>query len=71
MDSRKGRTPNIDGKTIEATSLYNHEASRHTTIVTERFKSLKPGENIRNMLSRLSTEKAKKLATKKNNCKKI
>lgn len=71
LESRKGRTPNIDGKTIEAISLHNHEASRHTAIVTERFKSLKPGENIRNMLSRLSTEKAKKLATKKNNCKKI
>ena len=71
LESRKGRTPDIGGKPIEATSLRNHETSRHTAIVTERFKNLKPGENIRNMLSRLSTEMAKKLATKKNNCKKI
>lgn len=71
LSSRQGRTPDINGKPIEATCLYNHETSRHTAIVTERFKNLKPGENIRSMLARLSPEQAKKLATKKNNCKKI
>ena len=71
LKSRQGRTPNIDGKPIEATSLYNHETSRHTEIVTERFKNLRSGENIRSMLARLPHEQAEKLATKKNNCKKI
>lgn len=71
LESRRGRTPNIDGKPIEAIYLYNHETSRHTAIVTERFKNLRSGENIRNMLARLSPEQAEKLATKKNNCKKI
>lgn len=71
LKSRQGRTPDVDGEPIEATSLYNHETSRHTAIVTERFKNLRSGENIRSMLARLSPEQAEKLATKKNNCKKI
>ncbi|WP_299069305.1 DNA cytosine methyltransferase [uncultured Psychrobacter sp.] len=71
LESRQGRTPDRDGQPIEAISLYNHETSRHTAIVTERFKNLRSGENIRSMLARLPPEQAEKLATKKNNCKKI
>ena len=71
LESRQGRTPSKNGISIESTCLYNHETSRHTAIVIERFKNLKSGENIRNMLARLSPEQAKKLATKKNNCKKV
>jgi DNA (cytosine-5)-methyltransferase 1 len=39
--------------------------------VIERFSKLENGENIKNMLARLSVNDAKRLATKKQNCRKI
>lgn len=48
-----GRTPNIMGKPVRAESIVNHETSRHSGIVTERFKLYKDGENTRNLIARL------------------
>lgn len=69
--SRKGRTPSALGKPISAKQLYNHQTSRHTKHVSERFTLLKEGENIKSLLERLNDKNAEKYATKKNNCKKM
>lgn len=71
IQSKNGRTCSIHGKPITATRLTNHQTSKHNQIVIERFRQLKPGENIKDMLKRLPENIAKQLHTKKNNCKKI
>lgn len=69
--SRNGRTKNTDGITITTTVLNNHETSNHSELVIERFSQLKTGENIKNMLSRLTDNQVNRLKTKKQNCRKI
>lgn len=69
--SRKGRTKNASGVTIATAVLSNHETSKHSELVIERFAQLKAGENIKNMLSRLTGNQANRLKTKKQNCRKI
>jgi DNA (cytosine-5)-methyltransferase 1 len=69
--SRKGRTKNANGLTVATTVLSNHETSKHSDLVIERFTQLKAGENIKNMLSRLSDKQVNRLKTKKQNCRKI
>jgi DNA (cytosine-5)-methyltransferase 1 len=69
--SRNGRTKNANGITIATTVLCNHETSKHSELVIERFTQLKAGENIKNMLSRLSDNQVNRLKTKKQNCRKI
>lgn len=69
--SRNGRTLAKNGKPIKAKYLMNHQTSKHTPLVIERFKKLKEGENIRCMLKRISSQQAAYLKTRKNNCKKI
>lgn len=69
--SRLGRTPNINNHPVAAEGITNHQTSRHTAIVLERFTKLKQGENIKSLLSRLSEDEQERLKTKKNNCKKI
>ena len=64
--SRAGRT-----KILLNTGLANHETSKHTPLVVERFAKLNNGENIKNMLLRLDEQNAKRLKTKKQNCRKI
>lgn len=68
--SRIGRTPSANN-TMQATKLSNHQTSKHSSLVIERFSKLKNGENIKNMLARLATEDALRLSTKKQNCRKI
>ncbi|MFZ3088961.1 MAG: DNA cytosine methyltransferase [Methylotenera sp.] len=68
--SRIGRTPSANN-TIQATKLSNHQTSKHSSLVIERFSKLRNGENIKNMLARLTNEDALRLATKKQNCRKI
>lgn len=68
--SRIGRTPSA-GNTKQTAKLNNHQTSKHTPLVTERFSKLDNGENIKNMLARLDNEDALRLATKKQNCRKI
>lgn len=68
--SRIGRTPSANSK-IQATTLTNHQTSKHSSLVIERFSKLQNGENIKNMLARLASEDALRLGTKKQNCRKI
>jgi len=69
--SRIGRTRHINGKSINSSHLHNHQTSRHNDLVIERFKLLNNGETIRKMLERLDEPDAKRLATKKQSCRKI
>ncbi|KHM51362.1 cytosine methyltransferase [Anaerovibrio lipolyticus] len=43
-ESRKGRTPAVNGKPIEARKIVNTELSKITEIVEERFSLFMPGE---------------------------
>ena len=70
-ESRLGRTPSSKGYSIAAKLLSNHETSKHSEIVIERFSQLKQGENIKKMLSRLDIESQLRLKTKKQNCRRI
>ena len=71
IESKKGRTPGADGKTIESKILTNHKASKHTELTKERFALLKQGETLKELLNRLSKEDKEKYATRKNICRKI
>lgn len=69
--SRLGRTPIINKNAVQNTILTNHQTSRHTPLVTERFKKMKQGENIKSLLERLNKDEQHRLKTRKNNCKKM
>lgn len=69
--SRSGRTKNAQGKPLSAKVLHNHQTSKHTSLVVERFSRVNAGENMKNMLLRLKGADAKRLATKKQNCRRI
>ncbi|MEN9658313.1 MAG: hypothetical protein RL571_1778 [Pseudomonadota bacterium] len=69
--SRVGRTPSAFGEPIKAEKLLNHETSRHSALVSERFSHVKEGESIKNMLLRLNEMDAYRLKTKKQNCRRI
>lgn len=71
IESKKGRTPGADGKTIESKILTNHKASKHTKLTKERFALLKQGETLKELFNRLSKEDKEKYATRKNICRKI
>jgi len=71
LTSRKGRTPSSDGKPIKANKICNHQTSKHSALILERFNNLDEGESVKSMLSRLPLEQAERLATRKNNCKKM
>ena len=71
IESKKGRTPGADGKTIESKILTNHKASKHTELTKERFALLKQGETLKELFNRLSKEDKEKYATRKNICRKI
>lgn len=44
IDSKQGRTPTIEGKTIPAKKITNTELPNQTSIVRERFELFNPGE---------------------------
>ncbi|NGQ95416.1 DNA cytosine methyltransferase [Brevibacillus sp. SYP-B805] len=68
---RNGLTPDINGKTIKANVLKNHQASKHQKKTVERFKKLQPGESIGELLERLESEEYKYFYTKKYRCSKL
>lgn len=70
-NSRIGRAKTVHNNYLPATKLSNHQTSKHTPLVSERFSKLGNGENIKNMLARFNAEDALRLATKKQNCRKI
>ena len=55
-ESRLGRTPDINGKTIKSTKFLNNELSKLTDVVTERFSLFKEGETGSNLRKRIKTE---------------
>lgn len=70
-DSINGRTPTINGTTINSDVLSNHQASRHSKDVIDRFSLLEPGENSIQLKLRLSEAQWKEHATNKLRCQKI
>ncbi|WP_455577222.1 DNA cytosine methyltransferase [Anaerosinus sp.] len=68
---RNGLTPDVNGDFIPAATLYNHKASVHREKTTDRFKLLKPGEDIDSLLNRLDQEQYKIYVTKKYRCRKL
>ncbi len=55
-ESRKGRTPGIDGKPISVNEPVNTDLSRITKIVEERFTLFKPGETGTYLKKRVMSE---------------
>ncbi|WP_139490244.1 DNA cytosine methyltransferase [Brevibacillus dissolubilis] len=68
---REGLTPNINGVTVRATKLTNHEASKHFEKTIKRFEKLRPGESIREMLNRLDPLEYEYYYTKKYRCSRL
>lgn len=56
IESRKGRTPGIGGKTISVENISNKELSKQTEIVRERFELFKSGESGANLKKRVLQE---------------
>lgn len=70
-ESRIGRTKTCDGNNLRVDILCNHETSKHTKLVKERFTLLKQGEQIQQLLERLKEEQYETYKTKKRNCVKM
>ncbi|NHC43582.1 DNA cytosine methyltransferase [Bacillus sp. MM2020_1] len=68
---RNGLTPGINGKPVNAKKLYNHQASKHNEKTLNRFKLLKSGESINELLNRLTLEQKELYMTKKFRCTKL
>lgn len=68
---KNGLTPDKDGRTIKSNILYNHETSKHNERTIERFKLLKQGESINDLMKRLTDENLQKYWTKKYRCQKL
>lgn len=70
-DSRKGRTPNFKGKKVKSQKLVNHETSKHTSLVIERFNLLSPGEDFKKIYNNLSEDEQERYKTRKHNCRRM
>ncbi|MGX5545051.1 DNA cytosine methyltransferase [Bacillus cereus] len=68
---RSGLTPDINGNTVKAVFLQNHQASKHNEKTINRFELLKPGESVGDLLNRLSKELKEQYFTKKFRCTKL
>ena len=64
-ESKLGRTPNKEGKTIHAIQIYNHEAARHSDKVIERFSLMEQGEQLADLKNKLPSSEWKKYETRK------
>ncbi len=71
LQSREGRTPDINGKGIRPKELYNHEASKHNDLVIKRFSLLHEGEDLETIKQRLSSDEWDKIKTKKLRCERV
>lgn len=69
--SREGRTPNNSGKFIKSEKLTNHETSKHTQLVLERFSLLKQGDDFKKIFSNLSEDQQERYQTRKHNCRRM
>lgn len=68
---RLGLTPNKNGDSIKADRLFNHQTSKHNEKTLERFKLLRAGESINELLQRLPDELKEIFTTKKFRCTKL
>ncbi|WP_144450529.1 DNA cytosine methyltransferase [Halalkalibacter nanhaiisediminis] len=68
---RDGLTPSSNGNTLSYNIIHNHQASLHNEKTTNRFKILKPGETIGELLFRLSDDLKVVYSTKKYRCTKL
>lgn len=71
IESRKGRTPTADGKNLQAKKLANHETSKHTSLIVDRFSLLKPGEDFKKVYPNLSLDLQDRFQTRKHNCRRM
>ncbi|MBL0387278.1 DNA cytosine methyltransferase [Tumebacillus sp. ITR2] len=56
-ESRKGRTLTVDGESVPNQGLiHNHELSRHTAVVRERFSLFREGESAAQVAKRVLAE---------------
>lgn len=70
-DSRKGRTPNSKSKKVKSQKLVNHETSKHTPLVIERFNLLSPGDDFKKIYNNLSEDQQERYKTRKHNCRRM
>lgn len=54
-DSKRGRTPNKFGKTIEVIDEKNTDVSNHNQVIAERFQLYRNGEDTKTLRERLKT----------------
>ncbi|WP_335969036.1 DNA cytosine methyltransferase [Acinetobacter bereziniae] len=71
IESRNGRTPNSKDKKVISQKLSNHETSKHTSLVIERFNLLAPGEDFKKIYNNLSEEQQERYKTRKHNCRRM
>ncbi|WP_333669609.1 DNA cytosine methyltransferase [Acinetobacter guillouiae] len=71
IESRNGRTPNSKDKKVKSQKLSNHETSKHTSLVVERFNLLAPGEDFKKIYNNLSEEQQERYKTRKHNCRRM
>lgn len=71
IDSRAGRTPNSKGKKVKSKKLANHETSKHTSLVMERFGLLSPGDDFKKIYNNLTEEQQERYKTRKHNCRRM
>ncbi|WP_111854775.1 DNA cytosine methyltransferase [Acinetobacter oleivorans] len=71
LKSRKGRTLKADGSEVKNKKLKNHETSKHSNLIIERFALLKAGDDFKNVYQMLSDELKEKFKTKKHNCRRM
>jgi len=71
MDSRAGRTPNSKDKKVKSQKLANHETSKHTSLVLERFNLLSPGDDFKKIFNNLTEEQQERYQTRKHNCRRM
>lgn len=71
IDSKVGRTPNSKGKKVKSQKLVNHETSKHTPLVIERFNLLSPGDDFKKIYNNLSEDQQERYKTRKHNCRRM
>ena len=71
INSRAGHTPNSKGKKVKSKKLANHETSKHTSLVMERFGLLSPGDDFKKIYNNLSEEQQERYKTRKHNCRRM
>lgn len=56
IDSKKGRTPNVEGKPIPSNEYLNNDISRHLPLIKDRFSLFKEGESGNDLKNRILEE---------------